>query len=63
MAEGVETPLLGQQLLIRHGVDGMREAERGTEQEGRGKELSHGTYEWRFSQVANIQQLNPELFE
>ena len=31
MAEGVETSLLGQQLLVRHGVDVRREAERGAE--------------------------------
>lgn len=29
VAEGVETPLLGQQLLVRHRVDVVREAERG----------------------------------
>lgn len=28
VAEGVETPLLGQQLLVRHGIDGVGEAER-----------------------------------
>jgi len=33
VAEGVETPLLGQQVLVRHGVDGVREAERGTGRE------------------------------
>lgn len=35
VSEGVEAPLLGQQLLVRHGVDGVREAEGGTEQEGK----------------------------
>lgn len=29
MAEGAEAPLLRQQLLICHWIDGMREAERG----------------------------------
>lgn len=37
VAEGIETPLLGQQLLVCHRVDGVREAERGTESEGREK--------------------------
>lgn len=31
VAEGVDRPMLGQQLLVRHWVDGMREAERGAE--------------------------------
>lgn len=48
VAEGVEAPLLGQQLLVRHWVDGMREAERGAEQEGEGQKLSFGKWEWTF---------------
>lgn len=35
MAEGVETPLLGQQLLVGHRVDGMREAKRGADASNR----------------------------
>ena len=41
VAEGVETPLLGQQLLVRHRVDVRREAERGAEEEAKGR-LFHG---------------------
>lgn len=33
VAEGVETSLLGQQLLVRHGVDVRGEAERGAEKD------------------------------
>lgn len=55
VAEGVESPLLGQQLLVRHGVDVRREAERGAEREG--KKLFHGKC-GDFSRVANIQRLN-----
>lgn len=35
MAEGAETPLLGQQLLVRNRVDVRRKAERGAEKERR----------------------------
>lgn len=33
VAEGAQTPLLGQELLVRHWVDVRGEAERGTDQE------------------------------
>lgn len=39
VAKGVEASLMGQQLLVRHRVDGMREAERRTEQVQKRKEL------------------------
>lgn len=42
MAEGVETPLLGQQLLVRHRVDVMGEAERGAEPRGQRKDVILG---------------------
>lgn len=35
MAEGVETSLLGQQLLVGHRVDGVGEAERGADSSDR----------------------------
>lgn len=36
VAEGAQASLLGQQLLVGHWVDGVREVERWAEQEGEG---------------------------
>ena len=36
VAEGIDSPLLGQQLLVCHWIDGMRETERGAGKKGKG---------------------------
>lgn len=56
VAESIETPLLGQQLLVRHWIDGMWEAERGAGQQGKGNSYLVGKCEWRcaFYKCVNV---------